>query len=228
MMTAAELKEIFESREFSRDLQELSSYLASIAPETPIVYCLAKHLWKRRHKFQVEKKRQDLVVDDKRIEFKSNYDWNMEGLAYELERNRDRPLDEALRNARENNLSTGWSVMHRVCEDICGKQPPTDMFVWTICSRDVSKLSDADRERICMCEQQLAYNKRHPYSDRTYLTIADGFLERLKPVRPFSVMKVEIETNGDFPCTYHFRICDFAPGNTGKEVVEARRRALRA
>jgi hypothetical protein len=41
-------------------------------------------------------------------------------------------------------------------------------------------------------------------------------------------MKVEIQTNGDFPCTYHFRICDFATGNTGKEAVEAKRQVLRA
>ena len=51
----------------------MSSYLASIAQERPIVYLLARCLWMRGYKFELEDQRHDLSVNDKRIEFKFKY-----------------------------------------------------------------------------------------------------------------------------------------------------------
>ena len=41
-ITAAELRELIVCDEFKQDLEEMSSYLASIKQEQPIVYLLAK------------------------------------------------------------------------------------------------------------------------------------------------------------------------------------------
>jgi hypothetical protein len=48
-------------------------------------------------------------------------------------------------------------------------------------------------------------------SDGELLTVADSFLKKLCAIRPFTLLKQDIQTNGDFPSTYHFRICDFTP-----------------
>ena len=73
-MTGTELRDLFLSPEFKQGLQELSSYLASIMQERPIVYLLAKCLWMKGIEFDLEDKRHDLTLDGKRIEFKFNYD----------------------------------------------------------------------------------------------------------------------------------------------------------
>ena len=69
-MTAVELREIIGSSEFKQELEEISSYLASIMQERPIVYLLAKCLWKLGYKFELEHDRHDLSLNGKRIEFK--------------------------------------------------------------------------------------------------------------------------------------------------------------
>jgi len=40
-MTAIQLRDIFATAEYKQDLEELSSYLASIMHERPIIHCLA-------------------------------------------------------------------------------------------------------------------------------------------------------------------------------------------
>jgi hypothetical protein len=63
-----------------------------------------------------------------------------------------------------------------------------------------------------MGKEQWNHNKRHPYPERSQLAIADSFLERMKREsrRPFVVFPLEVETKGDFPSTYDFRICEFS------------------
>jgi hypothetical protein len=64
-----------------------------------------------------------------------------------------------------------------------------------------------------MGREQCHYNATHPYvSDGELLTVVDTYLDRLRAESPFSLLKQDIQTNGDFPSTYHFRICDFACG----------------
>ena len=106
-------------------------------------------------------------------------------------------------------LSFGWGVMAKIYKDICLKKV-ADTFVWIICSRDLSGIAAEDLERICWSKAQCKYNAHHPYSDRNYLMVFDDYLEKLTMVRQFSVLKEEIATKGDFPSTYHFRICDFS------------------
>src|SRR5260370_9367726 len=83
-MTAAELREIILSADFKPGLEEVSSYLASIMQEAPIVHLLAKYLWKQKHLYALERnKRHDLTVwtpgrpsgeKETTIELKFNYE----------------------------------------------------------------------------------------------------------------------------------------------------------
>ncbi len=209
-MTGSEIRDVFLSCEFKQGLEELSSYLASIARERPIVHLLAKCLWFRKIKFELEHQKQDLTVNGKRIEFKFNYDRCQEDLTHELERHGDN-LKGMWALVELKQISKSWGVMPKIYEDVCVRTPPTDLFVWIICSRDLSKLSPDDVNRICAGREQRRYNATHPYvSDGEPLTVVDSYLDRLQAVRPFSLIKQDIQTNGDFPSTYHFRICDFA------------------
>lgn len=131
-MTAAQLRDLIVSAEFKQDVEQLSSYLASIAPETPIKHCLAKHLWKGGHKFQLEAKRKDLVVNGKHVEFKGTFDFSMTGLERELVSYGEKPLKAMYWAARMMKKSIGWSGLN-IYQDICEKKP--DIFVLIICSR---------------------------------------------------------------------------------------------
>jgi hypothetical protein len=215
-MTARQLRDLPMSVEYKRDVEELSSYVASIAPERPMLHCLAKHLWNGRHNFQLEAKLKDLVIDGKHIEFKGSYDFGMEKLDVGLKKAGVSSLKAMYEMARDSKRSIGWNVGLKVYEDICEKTP--DMFVWIICSRDLSEVDPDDRKRICMSNEQWKWNNRgHSYPDQTYLPIADSFLKRLQDeiisercaVKPFSILEAEFVTKGDFASTYHFRICDF-------------------
>ena len=83
-MTATQLRAIFLSAEFKTGLEEISSYLASIVQERPIVHLLAKCLWNQKQLYALERnKRHDLTVwtptirsgkRETRIEFKFNYE----------------------------------------------------------------------------------------------------------------------------------------------------------
>src|SRR4051812_31731969 len=83
-MTGTDLRDLILSPDFKQDLEEMSSYLASIKQERPIVYLLAKSLWKRGHKFDLEDKKTDLSINGKRIEFKFSYDTCQVALTTEL------------------------------------------------------------------------------------------------------------------------------------------------
>ena len=61
-MTGTQLRDLFLSPDFKQGLTEMSSYLASIMQERPIVYLLAKCLWQRKYKFELEDKRHDLSL----------------------------------------------------------------------------------------------------------------------------------------------------------------------
>jgi hypothetical protein len=209
-MNAKDLLDIFLSPEFKQDLAEMSSYLASIKQERPIVYCLAKHLWKRRRVFQLEDKHRDLVVDGLHLEFNHNFDCDTARLEDELERCEGKPL-----NAIPDALRSGWSVIHKIYEDMCVKRVHdrlADIFVWVICSRDLREVSDDARKRICWFKEQWKWNQTHPYSDQSYMSLVDRLLDRIQVERSFSVLNEIIETKGDFPSMYHFRICEFPKG----------------
>src|SRR5262245_36510203 len=207
-MTGVELRDIFLSSEFKQGLEELRSYLASIMQERPIVYLLAKCLWQRRYQLELEDKRHDLSLNGKRIEFKFNYDRCEEKLRKGLAEYGDN-LQGMWELVEARVINKSWGVMPKIYEDICVKKP--DIFVWIICSRDLSGVAPDDLKRICLGREQCKYNATHPYTrDGRLLTVVDSFLRKLQAIRPFSLLNLDITTNGDFPSTYHFRICDFA------------------
>ena len=76
---------------------------------------------------------------------------------------------------------------------------PADIFVWVVCSRDLSHVDADASKRICWSIEQLKWSRTHPYSDQSHISVADIFLERLRGVRPFNVLKEEITAQGDFP-----------------------------
>jgi hypothetical protein len=213
-MTAAELREIVLGPDFKAGLEELSSYLASIMQEAPIVHLLAKCLWKQKHLYALERnKRHDLTVwtpgpsagrKATTVEFKFNFETCSVKLSKELGRSAKLGDNPPATRVKESN----WDVMPRIWKDVGAKKP--NMFVWIICSRDLSGLSANDLERIVSWKPLKKYRQSHPYkADREFLATVDGFLQVLQAFRPFSISTAEIETNGFFPSTYHFRICEF-------------------
>ena len=106
-------------------------------------------------------------------------------------------------------IGKGFGVMPRIYEDACVRKP--NIFIWIICSRDLSKVAPEDLKRIVAGREQRKYDATRPYSsDGECLTVIDSFLDKLHAIRPFTLLKQDIQTNGDFRSTYHFRICDFA------------------
>src|SRR5262245_33700029 len=83
-MTALDLIKIINSSAFKTELADISSYLASIMQERPIIHSLAKCLWQQKHAFALERnKKHDLTIwtsaetsveKETTIEFKFNYD----------------------------------------------------------------------------------------------------------------------------------------------------------
>jgi hypothetical protein len=197
-MTGTQLRELFVSSEFTNGLEEMSSYLASIMQERPIVYLRAKCLWKLGHKFTLEDRRTDLSLNGRRIEFKFNFDRCEKNLEKELAMYGDN-----LANA----IGKGWGVSPKIYQDVCVKRP--HIFVWIICSRDLSNVAPDDLKRICVAREQCKYNATHPFASDGKLPVADLLLRTLHSIRPFSLLTQDIQTKGDFPSTYHFRICDF-------------------
>jgi hypothetical protein len=213
-MTAIELRDIILSPEYKAEVREISRYLASIKQERPLVYALAKLLYRAKRPYCLEDKGTDLVVDGRRFEFKKSYDFDLRWkLDKELQKAEGIPLREVCRDKPKH----GWVHLPRLYADMAVKH--ADVFVWMIVSRDLSGVVDDDG--ICLADEQRRWNAPHPYSDRSYLDIAERFLNRVLEEREFSVVKAEIQTTGDFPSTYHFWLCDFKqPG--GEEVTRGR------
>jgi hypothetical protein len=216
-MTAAELLGILVSADFKREVEQVSCYLASIAPERPMVYCLARQLWNAGRKFQLEVKLKDMVVEENHFEFKACYLFDMPKLDRELRECGERSLKSLWEASRDAKKSIGWSISLKAYQDVYCKEP--DVFVWTICTRDVSKLDEEDRKRLCMAKQQKLWDTRnHSSSESDYLSIADSLIEKLRQemiaegicATRFPVLNAAITTDGDIPSTYHFRICDLS------------------
>lgn len=208
MITAGSIKAIFESSEFRIDLEALSSYAANIRQERPIVYLFAKNFWQRGHKIALEKKRCDLVVDEKRIEFKFHFDCDMLSVQYELNRY-DGDIERLMEAVSRKELSSTWTVSPGIYKDVIVKRP--DTFVWILCARDISNLTDDEISRVCIGSLQRNYNRDRPYeANLEFLDVADGFLSKLQELRMFSLETTRIITNGGFPSAYHLRICNFA------------------
>jgi len=213
-MTATELRDLFRTPDFQEGLRDISGSRASIMQERPIVYLLARCLWKRGTKFELEDKHHDLSLDGQRIEFKFNYDRCGRMLARQLAQYGD-DLPGMWRLVQAKKLSKSWGVIPKIYDDACVRKPQPNILVWIICSRDLSQVAPADLDRICGGRDQVKYNATRPSGPGGDLPeVFDSFLAKLNGVRPFTLLKEDIPTNGDFPSTYHFRICDFGGQGT--------------
>jgi hypothetical protein len=151
----------------------------------------------------------DLAVNDKRIEFKFNYDRCEKFLRKELAKHQG-DLKGMWKSVQAGSVNKSRGVMARIYEDVCERIPLPHIFVWIICSRDLAKVGPEDLRRICCGTEQRKYNALHPYvPEGGALPMVDRLLSHLQAERSFSLLKQDIPTEGDFPSTYHFRICDF-------------------
>jgi len=130
----------------------------------------------------------------------------METLRRELLKYENLPLAKICDVVNSNTCC----VMPRICKDVYIKKP--GIFVWILYSRDLSRIAPDDLDRVVDAGLQRSYSKKHHYSDRSWLTPADSLLKRLQveAVQPFEILEAKIETDGDFPSTYHFRILELA------------------
>ena len=211
--TSRGLKTVVDSDDFRNELRELSSYAANIRQERPIVMLVAKYLWRRGFKVALEKRKCDLVVDDTPIEFKFCFDYDTYNLNRELQRfgGDIRSLMDAV---SRKEVSKTWTVSPAIYKDVVEKRP--DIFVWVLCQRDLSQLTDDELGRVCIAREQQWYSRIHAdHSNQKSVAIAEQFLEKLRGIRKFSLKKGKIATEGAFPSVYHFMICDFTKADTG-------------
>jgi len=209
MVTVQEIKAIFDSADFRAELEEMSTYAASMKQERPIVLLLSKYLWRKGYKAAPELKKCDLNVDGTLIEFKFHFDADIPNICGEM--NRPGVTFETLSELIQDKtlFHPTWTTTPGIFKDIHGKE--ADIFVWIICSRDLSKLKDEDVRRVCWSPAQNKFNKYvFPYSrNAEVFSQAEEFIRGLAGPRNCSVETLTVTTKGTFPSTYHFVLCDF-------------------
>lgn len=201
-MNASDLRDVVMSPEFKQDLEAISCFLASVKQERPIVYFLARLLWKKGCNLRLEDKHTDLVIDGKRFEFKFSYDADMTRLQKEL----DHAGNQLLKDVYLKPPKHGWVTLPRLFSDMANKG--ANVFVWIILSRDLSRLTADAQQGIALSKRQLRWNRHHAYLDQTYLETADQFVKKVQVEKNCSVIKESVETVGNFPSTYHFWFFD--------------------
>lgn len=207
MITTQDLKVILKSAEFGSELEELSSYAANIRQERPIVMLIAKHFWRCGHKVALEKNKCDLVVGETRIEFKFSFDSDTLSLEKELKRF-DGDLEMLMKAVSAKEISRTWTVSPAIYNDVIVKRP--EIFVWILCTRDLSKLTTDELSRVCIASHQQRYNRSRPYeSNQKFLEAFEGLLLKLRELRNFSLEKIRCATNNGFPSDYYFMVCEF-------------------
>lgn len=214
MQITERIKSIFESPEFKLELEELSSWAANIRQERPIVALFGKYFWRQGHKVVLEKNKCDLVVDGIRIEFKVHFDADIPLLEKELNKYAG-DIETLMEAVAAGQKSPTWTICPGVYKDVIIKRP--DIFVWILCARDLSRLTEDDLSRVCVATHQRNYNRNRPYElDQEFLETVDTFFEKLQELRKFSIEKATTVTNGWFPSTYHLMICDFSVDNLSR------------
>lgn len=203
MINSTHIIEILNLPDFKNELEELSSFASNIKQERPIVLLFAKYFWRKKRDVILELNKCDLVVDGTRIEFKYHFDCDTtQRVAKELGK-AGGELERLLAGK-----PTGWNVCANIHKDMVEKNP--DIFVWIICSRDLSTLDEKSLAKVVWSRQQNDFNKSVAYDPAgNNLLVMNQFLEKLQPVRPFSIGMKSVQTARDFPSTYHFLVCEF-------------------
>lgn len=201
---------IIRSPDFREDLREMSSYLASIQLERPIVCLFAKYLWRRDRIFTLERvKKHDLTIwlPDKsatvHVEFKYNTDLIVEELKKEFSRLGDNPA--SFQKAFEDRKNDR-GMMHKLFKDF--RRKDAHFFIWVICSRDLVGVDPADGVRIVNWKKY----SRQPNSISS--TELHSFIFRI--LRAFDISETNIKTEiiefvakdeVAFPSIFHFFVC---------------------
>lgn len=209
-MIVEELFDILDSAIFKDELQELSMYAASMKQERPIALLLSKLLWQRGYKAAPELRKCDLDVEGRKIELKFHYDADIPGICAELGRHgiTSYTLEAAIKEGKL--LHPTWSATPGLYKDIYSKL--ADIFIWVICSRDLSSLSHEASKRVCCSSPQINFHRNAvPYSRRNEVFHqAEVFIKQLaNNRRACSVQSRTIETFKTFPSSYHFVLSDF-------------------
>lgn len=215
MINAKDIVQIFKSAEFIEDLAEMSSYAANIRQERPLVFLFAKYFWKKKHSLALEgrysnnrKNKCDLVIDGTSVEFKSHLDCDLYRLDKETVKYSG-DLGAWWRDVCENNRSKSFPVGPSIYKDIIEKCP--DIFVWIICSRDLTEMDEDSLGRVVLSREQVKYSEISPFDLKGMrLGVAENFLNGLNQMRPFSFERATVPTRGDFPSAYHMFVCQFS------------------
>lgn len=207
MILARNIKNACESSEFRVELADLSHYAAGIKQERPIVWLLAKYFWKKGHSVDLERNNCDLVIDDATIEFKFHHDSDLLVMRRELQRFGD-DVEAMWAAVKEKGLSLTWSVCPTIYKDVIVKRP--NIFVWIICSRDLSQVPTSELGQICAGARQVQFNKKISYEqNRSLFAEAERFLKMLCNSRKFVFERTTLTVNSLFPSMYHIIFCDF-------------------
>lgn len=213
------LKTIFESKEYIKELEDLSCYGAHIKQERPMLYLLAKYLYKKGFvNMALEKKlgenlRYDLVLNNTKIEAKFYYESDLRNrLEKEMNKfswNIDF-LKEKLDSLKKEGTSYSWNMMPSIIKDIFNKNP--DIFILIILSRDLRKrVAELPLEQICWGKDEIRYNEDHGFNDKNTFGLLDKFFSALKRKKNFVSDYLKIDIDKVFPSSYHIYFCDFRP-----------------
>lgn len=210
-----ELKAVLDSKEYKKDLEDLSSYAASIKQERPILYILAKHLNERGFNVILEKKiggrPYDLVVNNTKIEAKFYYESDLERrFKKEIDRagGSIEPLIRELQSLKKRKKGTSWNMALAIVKDIIEKAP--GIFMLIILSRDLTKIKEPKLlEQICWSQYETKYNKDYGHNNKRYLRLVNEFLDHVKKVKDFKTDYLKIDIDTMFPSSYHIYFCGF-------------------
>lgn len=204
------LKNIIRNRKFKKDIEELGSYARGIKHERQIVCLIAKYLNRRGENYALEhrenNKHTDLIINMKKIEFKFHYDHDIPKLKEWLDKkinNKYSKINKYIGKGKSYTWLTG-PLVYRDLKD-------SDIFVWIIVFRDITKLNKYEKVKICSYEKQENYEyKKDVKGD---LENAYNFIKgACKSFKSKGVVKQikKIECNaGKFKYNYCFLICTF-------------------
>ncbi len=211
-----DLKEIFQSDDFIKDLRELSYWASNIKQEAPILHILTKLLNRKGYKVALElknksdngtKTKSDMVINGTIVEAKFCYEEDIYQKIRLLLNKTNYNIDiirNWLKIKIENKESFHFQLTWGILKDIFYKNP--DIFMLIILSRNLMEVSEHELEIINWTDNCLRYNK---YNNQKTFKILSEFLMMVKKKKPYEDCYVDIEVNTKFPSTYHISLLDF-------------------
>lgn len=214
-----DLKEIFQSDDFFKDLKELSSWASNIKQEAPILQILAKLLDRNGYTVALElknksihgtKTKSDMLINGIIVEAKFCYEEDIYQKLRLLINKANNDIDlilnwlkEKIENQKSFHFQPTWGIL----KDIFYKNP--DIFILISLSRNLMEVSEQDLEIINWTDNCLKYNKDFGYNNQKTFKILDEFLIMVKRKKLYEYCYVNLDVNIKFPSTYHIHLFDF-------------------